>query len=190
MDTAHSSQICAGLRVLVLSPTPTHPHDYGNRKRIFEICKRFKDQGAQLTFVHYPAELEWRTTLPVNAERAMQQCWDHYYTIAPTRPPHTDPSASDHRIDEWFDSAIGQFLNWLFSVRSFDIFVVNYAWLSGAFDFAPPHTFKILDTHDKVSGRRQMLKSLKLGPEFFHTTEEQEAIALGRADLVWAIKGE
>src|SRR6201986_2276186 len=182
--------MCAGQRVLVLSPTPTHPQDYGNRKRIYEVCKRFKDNGAQVTFVHYPAELEWRGTLPVSAEREMQQCWDHYYTVGLTRLPHSDPAARDHRIDEWFDPAVGQFLSWLFSVRSFDIFIVNYAWLSKAFEFAPALTFKILDTHDKVSGRRGMLTSLKLNPEFFHTTDDQEAIALGRADLVWAIKDE
>ena len=28
-----------GLNVLVISPTPTHPKDFGNRKRVFEICE-------------------------------------------------------------------------------------------------------------------------------------------------------
>ncbi len=174
----------------MLSPTPTHPQDYGNRKRIFEICKRFSDEGAHITFVHYPAESEWRKVLPVTAERAMRDCWDQYYTVGPTRPLHTDPEQLEHRIDEWFDSAIGTFLRWLFSVQSFDIFLVNYAWLSKALEFAPPQTFKILDTHDKVSGRREMLASLGLGPEFFYTSEAEETIALRRADLVWAIKDE
>ncbi len=190
MRAVGASGICAGQRVLVLSPTPTHPQDYGNRKRIFEICKRFCDEGAHLTFVHYPAELEWRKILPVNAERAMRDCWDQYYTVGPTRPLHTDPEQQEHRIDEWFDAAIGEFLRWLFSVQSFDIFIVNYSWLSKALEFAPPRTFKILDTHDKVSGRREMLASLGLGPEFFHTTDAEEAVALRRADLVWAIKDE
>ncbi|HTT99482.1 MAG TPA: glycosyltransferase [Rhizomicrobium sp.] len=176
------------LNVLVLSPTPTHPQDFGNRKRIFRVCKRFAEAGAQITFVHYPAESEWRRKVPASAERAMQECWDHYYTIAPTRPLHTDPEGLQHGIDEWWDEAIGGFLNWIFTVQRVDIFIVNYSWLSKALDFAPPGTFKVLDTHDKVSGRRDMLASLRLGPEFFYTNESEESVALRRADLVWAIK--
>ena len=56
------------------------------------------------------------------------------------------------------------------------------------FEFAPNHVYKILDTHDKFSERRQLLESQGIAPEFFYTTAEQEAIALDRADLVWAIK--
>ncbi len=179
-----------GKRVLVLSPTPTHPQDYGNRKRIFQVCNRFSAGGAIVTFLHYPAEFEWRGTIPSAAERAMVEAWDQYYTIAPTRHPHERAAGRHHTIDEWWDEAIGDFLRWLFSVQSFDVFVVNYSWLSRAFEYTPPRTFKILDTHDKVSGRREMLAGLGLEPEFFYTTEDEERIALERADLVWAIKDE
>jgi hypothetical protein len=184
------AKLGANLNVLVLSPTPTHPQDFGNRKRIFRICKNLSDGGARITFVHYPAESEWRGRVPAAAERAMQQCWDHYYTVGPTRLLHTDPAGPQHRIDEWWDDAIGGFLRWIFSVQRIDVFIVNYSWLSKALEFAPPGTFRILDTHDKVSGRRDMLASLRLGPEFFYTDETEEAVALGRADLVWAIKDE
>jgi len=179
-----------GGRVLVLSPTPTHPQDYGNRKRIFQVCSRYAAEGAHVTFVHYPAEFEWRGALPVSPEQAMKNTWHRYYTIPPTRNLHAKPEGYNHHIDEWWDESIAQFLRWLFSVQSFDVFIVNYSWLSKAFEFAPPGTFKILDTHDKVSGRREMLTSLKLNPEFFYTSESEESIALERADLVWAIKGE
>ena len=179
-----------GGRILVLSPTPTHPQDYGNRKRIFRVCNRFAAEGAQITYLHYPAEFEWRGTLPRTAERAMVQTWDQYYAIAPTRRLHEPAAGYHHTIDEWWDEAIGDFLRWLFSVQSFDVFIVNYSWLSRAFEYTPPWTFKILDTHDKVSGRREMLAALGLEPEFFYTTENEERVALQRADLVWGIKDE
>ena len=179
-----------GGRVLMLSPTPSHPQDYGNRKRIFQVCNRFAAEGACITFLHYPAEFEWRGTVPRAAERAMAQAWDQYYTIAPTRQLHEHAVGHHHTIDEWWDEAIGDFLRWLFSVQSFDVFIVNYSWLSRAFEYTPPWTFKILDTHDKVSGRREMLAALGLEPEFFYTTENEESVALQRADLVWAIKDE
>ena len=190
MNSAGPAKVWPGARVAVLSPTPTHPQDFGNRKRIFRICSRYAQEGARITFIHYPAELEWREQIPFGAERAMREAWSRCFTISPTRLLHDDPAGNYHAIDEWWDAAIGQFLTWLFSVESFDIFIVNYSWLSKALEFAPPSTFKILDTHDKFSGRREMLESLGLRPEFFYTTEAQEKIALGRADLVWAIKRE
>lgn len=180
----------AGARVAVLSPTPTWPQDFGNRKRVFRVCSRFAEEGARVTFLHYPAELEWRGQLPSHPQREMAAQWSQYFTIPATRTVHEDPRGSHHSIDEWWDRSIGDFLGWLFSVQSFEAFVVNYSWLSKALEFAPRTTFKILDTHDKFSGRREMLESLKLNPEFFYTTAAQEKIALDRADLVWAIKRE
>jgi Glycosyl transferases group 1 len=190
MDAAAPLKAWAGARVAVLSPTPTHPQDFGNRKRIFRICRRYVEEGARLTFIHYPVELEWREQVPFRAQREMNAAWHRSFTIAPTRRPHEDPAGTYHSIDEWWDGAIGDFLTWLFAVESFDIFIVNYSWLSKSLEYAPRSTFKILDTHDKFSGRKEMLESLGLRPEFFYTTDAQERIALGRADLVWAIKPE
>jgi glycosyltransferase involved in cell wall biosynthesis len=176
-----------GADVLVLSPTPTHPQDYGNRNRIFRICSRLTERGARITFVHYPAEAEWLVRVPA-AAGAMARAWHAYYTIPLTRPAHPPPQSTDHTIDEWWDETIGEFLRWLFRVSSFDVFLVNFSWLSKAFDTAPGWVVKILDTHDRLAGRRSLLGRLGIAPEYFHTTDDEEAIALNRADVVWAIK--
>jgi hypothetical protein len=119
----------------------------------------------------------------------MARAWHGYYTVPVTRPLlQTRAQAADHTIDEWWDEAIGEFLRWLFRVASFDVFIVNYSWLSKAFEAAPNFVVKILDTHDRLAGRRAMLEGLGLAPEYFHTTDDEEAIALKRADVVWAIK--
>ena len=177
-----------GARVLVLSPTPTHPQDYGNRKRIFQVCSRLKERGARIVFLHYPSEAEWRQQIPVRAEADMTKAWDRYYMIPPTRGVHADPKGDHHTIDEWWDDAIGGFLQWLFSVETFDAFIVNYTWLSKAFQYAPKSVAKILDTNDRFAGRKELLARNGVAPEFFYTTEKEERIALGRADIVWAIK--
>ena len=44
----------AGKRVLVLSPTPTHPQNFGNRRRINTVCLNLKALGAAIEFAHYP----------------------------------------------------------------------------------------------------------------------------------------
>ncbi|MDA8248175.1 MAG: glycosyltransferase [Rhodospirillales bacterium] len=180
----------AGLDVLVLSPTPTAPLDAGNRRRIHAVNSALQAQGARVVFVHYPAEGDWRQDIPAMAQQAMQAQWSECYTVPVTRPLHEAARGEDHAIDEWWDPAIGEMLRWLFATHRFAAFIVNYAWLSKAFEFCPAGTLKVLDTHDRLSGRREVLARLNIAPEFFHTTAEEERIALARADIVWSIKPE
>ena len=175
-----------GMDILVLSPTPTYPLNQGNRKRVYSVCRQLKERGARVHFLHYP--LEWVAGIDGEAMQAMSQQWDSFYQVPPTRPLHAEAQGEDHLIDEWWDYAIGDYLRWLFSHRYFDAFVVNYTYLSKAFEYAPSHVYRILDTHDRFTGRRQLLAAQGIGREYFHTTQDQEAIALERADLVWAIK--
>jgi hypothetical protein len=179
-----------GSSVLVLSPTPTHPQDYGNRKRIYTVCSNLRHRGARIVFLHYPAEAEWRLRIPVAAEAEMVRAWHRYYLLPVTRELHPSAAGAHHTIDEWWDDSIGAFLKWLFSVDTFDVFIVNYTWLSKAFEFVPPSVVKILDTHDRFAGRKELLQRHGIEPEFFYTTENEEAVALERADIVWAIKDE
>jgi hypothetical protein len=179
-----------GHRVLVLSPTPSHPQDYGNRKRIYRVCRSLSDKGASVTFLHYAAEAEWRNAIPSKPLADMAATWEQYFTIAPSKGVHPDAKGWTHDIDEWWDESIGDFLKWIFSIQKFDAFIVNYSWLSKAFEYCPSTVFKILDTHDKLSGRRDVLARFGIDPEFFYTTEDQETVALGRANLIWAIKEE
>ncbi len=178
-----------GMDVLVLSPTPTFPLDHGNRKRIHTVCQDLKDRGARVHFVYYP--LEWSFShVPDDAVRAMREQWDSFHMAPVTRSLYAWAHGEDHLIDEWWDPSIGHLLGFLFSRHSYDAFIVNYPFLSRGFEWSPAHTFKILDTHDKFSGRRQLLEANGIQKEFFYTTEDQERIALDRADLVWAIKEE
>jgi len=177
-----------GARILVVSPTPSHPQDHGNRKRVFEICAELKRQGAYIHFVHYASEHEWRHGRPALPEKQMRAAWDAYDLIAPSRELHLAAASRDHTIDEWADPGLSAFVAWICRIDKFDAVIVNYTWLSFCLDAVPAAIFKILDTHDAFGNRRAMLAKIGIEPEFFHTTPEEEAKALARADLVWAIK--
>ena len=177
-----------GQRVLVVSPTPTHPQDHGNRKRVYQICRSLKDQGAYIHFAHYASEHDWRHGRPAAAERQMRETWDAYDLIAPSRVVHSPPAERDHTIDEWQDANVTAFVTWITHVQHFDVVIVNYTWLSFCLDAVPGNVFRILDTHDAFGNRRAMLAQMGIKTEFFHTTPEEEAKALGRTHLVWAIK--
>lgn len=180
----------AGQRVLVVSPTPTVPLDFGNRRRIHHVCRALHDLGAEIHLLHYPAESDWREGLPFEAQRAMQAQWASYTLVPPTRPLHPPAEGLDHRIDEWWDPAIGTTLDWLFARERFDVCIVNYAWLSRALEHCPPGVLRVLDTHDRFTGRRALLEAQGIAPEYFHTEAAEERIALDRAHVVWAIKDE
>lgn len=178
-----------GADILVLSPTPTAPTDQGNRKRIYAVCRELQRRGARIHFVFYPQEW-WFDYLPDDLVREMADQWDSFHLLPATRHTYTRPEGADYKIDEWWDDSIRDYLQWLFKRNRFDAFIVNYAYMSKAFEYAPANTLKILDTHDKFTGRRQLLDDNGIAPEFFYTTEDQEAIAMNRAQLVWAIKDE
>lgn len=178
-----------GADILVLSPTPTAPTDQGNRKRIYAVCRELQRRGARIHFVFYPQEW-WFDYLPDDLVREMGKQWDSFHLLPTTRHTYTRPEGADYKIDEWWDDSIRDYLQWLFKRNRFDAFIVNYAYMSKAFEYAPANTLKILDTHDKFTGRRKLLDDNGIAPEFFYTTEDQEAIAMNRAQLVWAIKDE
>ena len=174
-------------KALILSPTASHPQDYGNRHRVYQTTLHLKQQGYEVHFLLYPVEPDWRRTVPESA-RAMRAEWESF-TIIPTSKAIQPASAGEyHLIDEWWDPTIEPYLGWLFEHDYFDVFVVNYAFLSKAFDFAPRGTVKVLETHDRFSGRKELLAALKAPLEAFYTTEDQERIALERSDIVVAIK--
>ena len=178
------------MKILALSPTPTAPLNFGNRIRIHRVLSHLKGLGHEVHLLHYASESDWRASAPLDQLTQMARTWDTVTTIPATRELHPPPAGEDHTIDEWWDPAIEAFLVWLFRRASFDVFIVNYTWLSKALELAPSSVLKVLDTHDKFADRRHLLQSLNLSPEFFHTTESEEAIALKRADLVLAIKEE
>ena len=175
------------LRALVLSPSATHPLDYGNRNRVYQTTRFLKQQGYEVHFVLYPIESDWaRTVPPAFADMCAE--WDSVQLIPPSRPPHQLATGDFHSIDEWWDPAIGEFLQWLFARRIFDLFLVNYPFLSKALEYASHRTVKVMDVHDVFSGRKEMLEAAGVAPEFFYTTLDQERIAFERADIVVAIK--
>lgn len=178
-----------GADILVLSPTPTSPTDQGNRKRIYAVCRELQRRGARIHFVFYPQEW-WFDYLPDDLVREMGKQWDSFHLLPTTRQNYNKPAGDDYVIDEWWDDSIRDYLQWLFKRNRYDAFIVNYAYMSKAFEYAPSNTLKILDTHDKFTGRRQLLSENGISPEFFYTTQDQEAIATNRAQLVWAIKDE
>src|SRR5579871_2618632 len=174
-------------KALILSPSASHPQDYGNRNRVFQTTSFLKDAGYEIHFVLYPFESDWVNEVPESAAE-MRGAWTSFVVLPPSRPLHMPAAGEHHLIDEWWDPQIGSYLEWLFARDWFDVFVVNYTFFSKALDYAPASTVKVLETHDMFAGRKEMFAAHGAPAEFFYTTEAQEQLGLGRADIVIAIK--
>jgi glycosyltransferase involved in cell wall biosynthesis len=174
-------------RALILSTTPPYPRDYGNRNRVFQTLEFLKSCGYSLSFILYPLDEDWSRAIP-DYYRILVEQFDYFAVIPNSKPLHRNAIGRHHGIDEWWDENIARHLEWLFARRRFDLFLVNYTFLSEAFHYAPKGCFKLLDTHDQFTGRREMFESQGLQPEFFYTTRDQEEIAFDRADATIAIK--
>jgi len=176
-------------RVLVVSPTPTYPLDFGNRIRIYEMTKRFQAAGAKIDFLYSP--MEWNTSfIDFEGYRQMVGQWDRVFLVPSDSKYYTRPKSTHYEIDEWWEAPLHQMLEWLLLRQYYDCVVVNYAFLSKTLELVEGSTLRVLDTHDQMAGRKEILEDLGLEPDFFYLTENEEARALNRADLVVAIKDE
>jgi hypothetical protein len=177
---------------LILSPFATYPLDAGQRKRAYQTTLLLKDWGFEITFLHFAFEQRWYWGHNHEDDQVLQSQWGgnvtHFY--ANNRVGLPPNNGSDHQLDEWWDPALGGYLENIFSKRRYDIFVVHNIWLSKAFDHASDSCFKILDMHDIFSARASEFIATNATPEFFHCSQHDECFGLNRADLLFAIKEE
>lgn len=176
------------MRVLVVSPTPSHPQDAGNRRRIHALLRALKGFGHRVHLV-----LLQRESVGEAAIEAMRRDWDEV-TLVPHDRRQERPSlgAAGFALDDWIQPPLEAALSAIAAApEPPDVVIAEYVFLSRALDFFPDErVVKVLDTHDVFANRHARLAALGLAPGFFSTTPEEEARGLDRADLVLAIQDE
>ena len=172
--------------ILVLSPTPSHPQDAGNRKRIFALTKYLQELGATIYFVYCPRE--WDREIPKDAFDGMNQCWDYFFIAYPVQPAVHRTDDEYFELDAWWDVGIEFAVNWVKLAAEIDMVVCNYIFYSKVLELFNGSVTKVIDTHDIMSNRNYLLDR-KLGyRDFFYVSPESEKKALDRAHLVLSIK--
>lgn len=173
------------MQILWVSPTPSHPQNAGNRAHIHALGQRLLEAGHAITFLLYDQEGQGSSPEHV---AAMRSFWTDVFII-PHRLRDRRKSQGDHwGIDDWFNKDLASAIHVLSLQKTFDVVFCEYVFFSQALTFFGPNTLKILNCHDRMSDRAELLDRNGLLPDFFYTTREQEKIALDRADLVLAIQ--
>ncbi len=172
--------------ILVLTPTPSHPQDAGNRKRIFALTKYLQELGATIYFVYCPRE--WDGEIPKDGFDGMNQCWDYFFVAYPVQPAVHRTDDEYFELDAWWDVGIEFAVNWIKLATEIDMVLCNYVFYSKILELFDSNVTKVIDTHDIVSNRNYLLDR-KLGyRDFFYVSPESEKKALDRAHLVLSIK--
>lgn len=174
------------MRILVVSPTPTHPQDAGNRARIHALLASLKAAGHAVHLC-----LLGRENPSPAALAAMREAWDEVVEVPHDRQREARSLGPLNALDDWIlPEAEAAFRALAARQPGFDLVLVEYVFLSRAFEFFAPPVLRVLDTHDVFGGRAEALAALGLENRFFATTPEEEARGLDRADLVLAIQAE
>jgi len=181
-------------KLIVISPTPTHPQDAGNRARIFSLLTALKAAGHQICFVFVKMETGDETT--------MAKTWDEFYTISYHCPRErwlkriADFCSRrigckflwPYGIDDWYAPEISLRLQDIRQQANPDAVIIEYVFLSRAFECFGEKIFKILDTHDVFGDRHRMYLKNDVAQQWFYTKVTEEQKALDRANLVLAIQ--
>ena len=171
------------MKIMVVSPTPSHPQNAGNRLRIFKFLKKLQSFGHFIHFVHIDRE-----QASAEDEREMMIEWDAYHSIPYDRALEKRTLGDVYGIDDWCNANIESYIANLLKKDSYDAVIVNYVFFSKVLELFPKDTVKIVDTHDVFADRHKRLEAMGLPRSFFYTTKNEERRGLSRADLVLAIQ--
>jgi polysaccharide biosynthesis protein PslH len=174
------------VKVLIITPTPSHPPNQGNRVRVAQVAAAMQAEGASVDVLYYAIEASDQASI-----EAMRAAWDTLYLVpaAGFRPRRQHPAYWG--VDDWVGPQLLEAVRFLAATTHYDAVVVNYVWCSLLLEcFADRRTLRILDTHDAFGGRREVARGVGMQPHWFYTSVEEEARGLDRADLVLAIQPE
>jgi polysaccharide biosynthesis protein PslH len=174
-------------KILIISPTPTHPPYSGNAKCILSYSEMLIDAGYNVSFL-------WVADFNCNREEEelTQKFWGNKLTIYKLNQFHRIMKAfyryirfnitGNYLIDDFHPYGIKRIMSKIQRNEHFDCVIINYIFFSKIFKYIPDSK-KILYTHDVFTNKFQ-----HTGNPWFSVTATEEAKALNRADIILAIQ--
>lgn len=186
------------MKVLVIAPFPTDPLDAGNRARVANFIAALKADEHEVHFAHIQ-------TTDFDGDAMVRRIGTDKVHLLPyiAHPPglprqmrwlrQVGQRLSFDRsfvwpIDDWYAKVCTPLLAALHSQHRFDVVVVNYVFLTKAFDAFPAPCLRVLDTHDSMGLRHRRYLRIGMKPHWFSTTMADEERGFRRADVLIAIQ--
>lgn len=171
------------MNVLYFSPFPSHPSSHGNQSTIQQFAKRFQAMGHKVHFALLKSGM-----YSSNDEKEMRAAWDSL-DIIPTNQS-LGSNGKDIPFDGWYEDGLGERIRLLCAKYDIDVVFCSYVFQSKMLEYIPEYMLKVVDTHDKMGNRYEMLRKNGQPLEFFSCTPEEEGAYLRRADVVVARRAE
>lgn len=171
------------LNILYFSPFPSHPSNHGNQSTIQQFGRRFQKMGHKVHFVLLSSNL-----FSEDDAKDMDTCWDTL-DILPNSLP-LGANGESIQFDGWYEEGLGERVRGLCAKYDIDVVFCTYVFQSKLLEFIPAFILKVIDTHDKMGNRYDMLRANGQSLEFFSCTPEEEGAYLRRADVVVARREE
>lgn len=171
------------LNVLYFSPFPSHPDNHGNQATIQAFGRHFRELGHKVHFALLQSHI-----YNASALAQMDAAWDSLDIL----PNQCELGSNGKSIpfDGWYEEGLGQHIRVLCDTYDIDVVFCSYIFQSRLLDYVPVHILKVIDTHDKMGDRYEMLRKNGQPLEFFSCTPEEEGGYLRRGDIVVARRAE
>ena len=172
-----------GPRVLLVAPMVSHPARQGNSARLAAFGAALRARGAAVELLYYGLD-----GLSPPQQAAMQAAWDGFH-FQPALPHATQKFPGFWGLDDWCPEALRAAVAGLQRRQGFQAVVANYVWLSGVLE-GLTGPLKLVDTHDVFGDRHLVAARQGLAPNWYFTSQAEEARGLARADAVLAIQSD
>lgn len=159
-------------------------------RNIDTIATIFKELGYETHLLVY-----WNAFTPnvTGTEVWDRVFWKHaanwYFGLSES----TKGAPDGNRVDDWVSDDFLETIIRLNNHYKYNICMANYIFFTSAFKVLPCSVKKVVYTHDRLAKRNSMLKGAGYPDNSFWfsvATEEEEACALKRADIILAIQEE
>jgi glycosyltransferase involved in cell wall biosynthesis len=183
-------------RILVIAEIGCGPPYYGNRARMRSLLGELRALGYSIDFAGVRFSAEEKASTLSHIDR-----WVHSFDESAAsffwRRRKQDilqllgsAKSSVSNLDHWFKPSWLDEAQKLQAKENYSSVLVAYVFHSAFFEAFPASCRKILDAHDALSARHEMIKSAGVKRFWFSCSEEEERLGLERADVVLAIQEE
>jgi len=199
-------------KILIISPTPSHPQNAGNRSRIFALCDYIKKRGLDLSFFYINKEngdsvaminyfghsnyFEYSFNSDIKStsnkltfiHRFILKI-QHFKTILVHKFTKENLDTKYNRkVDDYYDFNIDFFIKEKLVKNKYTHVIVEYVVYSKALYNFDNSVVKIIDMHDVLSNRYKLFLEQKLVPQWYSLFPVEESKGLNRADIIIAIQ--
>ena len=193
-------------RILIISPTPTHPTNAGNRRHIYSIVNHLKSLNCSVYFFYVNREsfdLSLMSDFFNNELIVFNETFERSFlqkvkrkielltfglfdfsTIRKERRKFNQPLDIDFPFE-----IIPEILT-IIKNKSIDTVIVEYVILSKILTYLPKKIKKIIDTHDRFTDRFEIYLNQGLTPSWTSLNKKDEIRGLNRANSIICLNSE